>query len=89
MRTITAEGGPLDGKTYEIPDTLDQFDGPDPAAGHYTVAEDGATWVDATPVTPPKPKPVAAKSSTRTKPRTATRPADAPDIDHAGLPPAE
>lgn len=52
MRKITAKGGPLDGKTYEVPDDADRIDVPD-SDGHYRATAKQASWVPDTQPAPP------------------------------------
>jgi hypothetical protein len=44
MRTINAKGGPLDGKTVQVPDHTDTFTHHADDSSHYKVNEKTATW---------------------------------------------
>lgn len=56
-KKITAKGGPLDGKTYLVPENLTRIDVPaDQGAGHYKINEKTATWKADHPDTAPEPE---------------------------------
>lgn len=50
-KKITVKGGPLDGRTYLIPERLTRIDVPaEQGAGHYKVNTKTATWQEDTDV---------------------------------------
>lgn len=55
-KKITAKGGPLNGKTYLVPENLTRIDVPaEQGAGHYKVNGKSATWKADQPDAPTEP----------------------------------